>query len=1128
MPQKASAAIAIELVPSSQVTKLLPDTIINLYHRLCKSTISLTSAEEITGFNTLMSALNTFCDPEKVLQIDSDIAACWDIFTHTVLNKSTYEFSNPFKLTTLDKTYKERSTVRGKTHWDYPFTSAILAYAAEAPCMRDDSQQTLARLAFGYITSVALTISTIKLDNRRYEGIKHLNQVMSALITNDACRQLFNKENTAALVKMNVRITQFFAPRHAEQETSIIPDAIENFVSISRELASQLFDTLLIATEGANKKGLSRDYYRITRDEITDELPPKVFNPNNPFRTLIKTSAASLNTLHNEPDGSNAISRLEKPDEKAVKKFIAFNLTRAISYHGSWFEKQEHGLQYFFMRAVDPKTQKSHWLTEQDPLTNPSQHLTQLAHWLKYTLVLSSAMKSLCLLLSMDGQKWIAQGRDASVIQALIKQASSDLAKFKDDMRALGEFLRNRIGIKHENEHGIILRVQTLMETIDTLNKKALTPLLNIKDTYLVTAEYIEDIRHEFFARIVTLMNGSNLGFSLPEEPSEVSISNESYRAISAPQLAIRKRPNPGAFMHIELTTRLSSWMTESFQSKNQTEFLRFWEMLLYVQKDHGLKKGSKLPKLVEFHRSYRHNEKKLIKQLSMNENLKLFLKQTGMSIERYAKDVISKLHKSPQNHEVALHTASNNMETQLKAARKASSTHLLNQLNIPSGILTAWDTKTHTELKKILTTTHGIPEDKTSTILKEVSRLLLQRDESPDSVISEALDALLITTLNRVVHHTDNKENKDYWSNMCRGLMMLGANPLSWMDDVMEGHDLVPEEKSHSFFVAARQSTLILSSLTHRSLFLGENSAHLKEKLDTLLKAVDNFGSRLYSCVGDDTTWWWDIPKVIGFKNYGGARIERATLFWAAIRWLYVSLNEQLLEEGTDKVWSKSSAKALEYIEKSNTFYKTTVPKKSAFYNQGYQTWVSLTAALKDFIEAIDTDALLRRQKTMAIEIQSIAREATHENKRLQEENMGLKTNNTAQKDKISAYQIKEEKRTLRHLEKKLMKILPSISSDMITHGELLPQLNIITEQVTDNLHRDDEDKPDQESIFKNKVLKTRHLLFKLIQENELFNVLKPCCLNSSQSSHPPQGFFSSKRDGESETPTPRQLAGV
>lgn len=110
MPMSDDIAQDLSKKAKSMTTKAMdsitPDFFVNLYHKIAKSRVSLTSEKEITGFKHLIEALSAFCDPSKPLNIQPEIANCWKVFTYTKVTDSTYEFENPFRFIDVNNPYQ--------------------------------------------------------------------------------------------------------------------------------------------------------------------------------------------------------------------------------------------------------------------------------------------------------------------------------------------------------------------------------------------------------------------------------------------------------------------------------------------------------------------------------------------------------------------------------------------------------------------------------------------------------------------------------------------------------------------------------------------------------------------------------------------------------------------------------------------------------------------------------------------------------------------------------------------------------------------------------------------------------------------------------------------------------------
>jgi hypothetical protein len=1052
MPQTNALDIAQDLattagksILSKAADAITPDVIVNLYHKLAKSKISLTNEKEIAGFNGFIDALTSFCDPNQPLNIDPDIAACWRIFTYKKINDYTYQFENPFKFAEINDLYQQRQTVKGRTYWDYPFTSSILGLAASSPALKGNAKQSLVRLVFGYITSIAVVTATFDTESKKYEAIKHLDRVVNALINEKACRRhLFDERNTQVLVQISNRITQFFSVKHAEREAAFIPEAVSNLKRISREIASQLFFILLISTEGNNKKTLTQDYHRLSRGLVNNDIAnPLHFSINNPFATMLKESSKLLNALHDEPNGADILKTLEVPEVVYIHKYLVANLVLALQLEKSWVGKPTHGLLYFFMQKVDLNTQASGWMEETDV---DDQHfsvsqLARIAYWLKFSLTIASVAKDLNLLLSMEGQRWLAKGHDAQIIQQFIIKLQADLGQFKAETSELQKFLRGRLRANCGREHHLFKLVHKLNETSVFLFEKGVQPLLNIEEKYLVIAEYMHDIRRQFFSRIITVLNQSHLGFTFVPEPMQAQLASPFCEPHDLVVFS-KKPPSPGQFLQCELTARLSNWCEEAFNSSTQDAFSAFWRDLLYVEKDSGLNQGKKLPKLRQFHQKYLHDVKKIKAQYHLAQEVSGLLKSPRTSVYQWAENFVTMIYKNALAHDVFLAQKITALSQDIAVSTKKGADHLTAHLHITAPNEMAWNETTYHALLDTLMVKFGLAKQTATHFLVDIARQLLQCHQTPDPELSDALDALLNTALNHLVSYAAHQEKRAYWNDICSGLMMLGANPLTWMDARMAERRLVTEEDSHGFFVASRQATIFLSVITHRARYLGETSLHLTGKFDELLHAIEAFGQRLYSCVSDDASWWWALMRAFGVANQGGARLERASLFWAAIRWLYISLNEQLNQCETE-AWSAQSMYTLQSYASVSKLYTLKVPRADFRYNQGFATWQRLDTAFKDYADAIALVASLRRQKAVAIELDV----KTLEIKAAQALVLSEREQRAESESKLSRLEAHQRTSLQRHLKLSLDKMLKKGDA----HPILSEKLTYLIEEVSE-----------------------------------------------------------------------------
>jgi hypothetical protein len=274
-----------------------------------------------------------------------------------------------------------------------------------------------------------------------------------------------------------------------------------------------------------------------------------------------------------------------------------------------------------------------------------------------------------------------------------------------------------------------------------------------------------------------------------------------------------------------------------------------------------------------------------------------------------------------------------------------------------------AWDPETYKELNTYLVNRLHMPQDDAYYFLREVAARLLQTNiDKPDS-LSRPLDVLLTAILRQL---QEDATSKKYWSTLSRGLMMLGASPLLWMDMVMEQSVKITEESSHGFYVAAEQAFVLISSLYYRASFLGESHFYLQERWEKLFLAMEAFGERLYECVADDESWWWRLASIF-LPNKGGARLERAQLYGAICCFVGHVLNDQLKLANESADWTAVMQETLRKMHEANLQYKQAVPMMKKFYNQGFSSWQRLTEALEAVLMGLDTLALMRRNYALA-----------------------------------------------------------------------------------------------------------------------------------------------------------------
>jgi hypothetical protein len=267
------------------------------------------------------------------------------------------------------------------------------------------------------------------------------------------------------------------------------------------------------------------------------------------------------------------------------------------------------------------------------------------------------------------------------------------------------------------------------------------------------------------------------------------------------------------------------------------------------------------------------------------------------------------------------------------------------------------WNTPRREELQVGLGQLGSFSSESVLEILAQVSACLLQLERANAVTDNVALDAVLMSALSAHSKSEIGTADNFFWANIIRGLLALGANPLTWMNAQTRNDKNISNERT--YYLMAEQAGLILSHLEFRAKHLGESAVFLRDKLDALLEQVKLFAERLYACVdSEDKTqfinWILRMP-------YNRARPERAALFWATLNWIYVFLNEDQLIDPQTKTSLQVLKGAEAFFQNATKMYEEKIGSGSWFVNDGSKSWASLCAAVKDVNEAMITLGALR-----------------------------------------------------------------------------------------------------------------------------------------------------------------------
>ena len=1148
-----------------------------IWHSLVYKDTTLTNKNDIIVFNYLFRELAPFCsDADTNPLLPLRVVDCWQGFRFDELRGNVYLFKSVADLKLLKDSYLSGTPIDGHVCRDFPLTGAVLSTLAAIKSIQVDSKQTIAKVALGYIGSVALQLPDIDCAVQQYDVVTHMKRVTTILIHDEKFRLSFDKPALNALRQLTAHFQNFLSTPHPMRDAEFIPRAVHQFAKHQVELVSQLFKVLLSLSEGGNKAALTADYLKISKGILEDGGKPKSFHEKNPFQDLLKYVATFIPDLHQQYSRELDLIGLELPSPEDVETYLALSLECGVRLRGHRGAHGNDSVLYLLEQKKVENSTEVVWLepTDKKSIQLSAAILIKLANWLRFHIYIADKIVNLKFLLSIDGQRWLAQGEEASFIQRFITKYHELLLQFKKEIDEINHYLNQRVRTNMSAEHGVLKSTGILIGNILTqLLVSGVQPLLNIEDRFMTLARKVPAIRQSFFADAGRFLNSSGYGFQLPEigvsnhasppyspllamedaqqtpilqaaaidsvqdtnDKKKLERKNGVSRKLDAiRELYINYAQEHGYQVDLSgedepiLTTKSGArhearakWIQECLMILNSTDieekvlgrlkkkidrlkttatykehfikrigktgiqiciesvdanlinipptaagalipsreveideemrpvpslsaapinvmlpissqpptmsvpmnkeewadvyssdgeeevnaltetnaeeeptiksavvdeirrwvagyigpnigeverksFLKFWEKLCLI---------TKISSMEKYHRllSSRHQSSEV---MEFYQQVKSGLISDNPDLKRWATAVLTDI--SGLDGEDKLNALIELARSQLIVLQKKVATEKERYFGLHAAPNIAWSLSLYEELGNNIDrlnmnepglTRVRLPDSMDARIfLDSISHRLLQ-DAKSSREENKAFDEYLKEIFS-LYAQASNENEKSFIKKIIQGLFLLGANPLPWMDEQIQvgARIQVSKEASPAYFLAAEQAKFIISHLMHQASHLGDSLADLNSKLNELFSAVEAFADRLHSCVKSDNDLLWRGLSLFGVESPEGARYERAAIYWAALKWIYVILNEELLDKTAVDNESAAVINARDLFSQAKNRYNTAVPEKKKLYNMGTASFEKLTIAVEAVVREINHLGTRRLNRTLAI----------------------------------------------------------------------------------------------------------------------------------------------------------------
>ncbi|MCX7115100.1 MAG: hypothetical protein NTW08_04260 [Gammaproteobacteria bacterium] len=968
------------------LTAVLPDGAYRLLHWCFYSELSLTNPAQIEQFNALLQELEPFSGPNAAEHLPRAIAACWRSFSFDKIRESVYQFKSVINLKEMNQQYAQMALVNGQAYRDFPLTLAVLSTLSTAKSLQGDSKQNIAKIVLSYVALVALELSTLATASEQYEAVEHLKKVVDILVQREKYRAFFDKQALDVLKELSSVFQRFLSTPHPIRDAEFIPRAVEKFVLYQVQLVSQLFKALLILTEGGNKPKLTFDYTLIAKGQLNAKHPEITFHPMNPFQELLKYAATFIPDLHVNALRHLKVRALRLPEIDKINTYLEHGIKCGYQIGGARLIHGEDPLLYLLEQKMDASKNVC-WSTAADEAVRKeaAHHLFRLADWLRFHLYIADKMVNMKFLLSTEGQRWLASG-EARFVQLLINRNYELLKLFQEERHQFRDYLSARIRTKVGLEHNILsLLGQGSDHLVNQLIERGVQPLLNIEERFTQLAPNIDAVRVSFFSDMSHFLNDSGYAFQLPSfnrevrtEPSRQPDCDARPRDLSHPskggepstrlcsaKLVMDDRSRGDNLLAQQLKRWVTPYLGTPGDGKKRDAFLAFWRPLCFIDR-------AGLVKMQDYQAQILHETHKILHTKAFYEHIQQQLHSPHLDFVTWATEAMVTLAGSniAQSYKQSMHWIENevkSLDASLITLQNRARAFKLKRLNLTASSRLVWSDDVYKKLESfILKLGQGKQQPLiVETTLDLISHQLLQDEKS--MLGQYALDAYLTEILSHYAQCVDASE-RTFCEDILRGLLALGANPLPWMDKQMQVQTNIEAAQGRGYFIAAQEVRLILSHFEYRATYLGDSVVYLKEKLDAVFTTTIAFAERLYGCVEDDASWWWRLAMFFGVRDTGGARLERAEIYWAVLKWIYIILNEELAGPECDTE-SQAYLEVMAQLETAKQHYLQAAPETHRLYNQGTQSWLALNHALTDLSDELRRLRSERHTYLMAME---------------------------------------------------------------------------------------------------------------------------------------------------------------
>jgi hypothetical protein len=280
------------------------------------------------------------------------------------------------------------------------------------------------------------------------------------------------------------------------------------------------------------------------------------------------------------------------------------------------------------------------------------------------------------------------------------------------------------------------------------------------------------------------------------------------------------------------------------------------------------------------------------------------------------------------------------------------------------------WSAKKRKEMKNAFFTFSGELRDvsnltivcKSSDFFSQIAARLLELDLEIDRNLENAFGEILKNALENYTNISKDPEMLPYWRINVRAMLMLGASPISWIDEQiiprrLNSKEIIPSVLQASLLVA-HLARITMAHLQAHSTHYGEALSLFRASLDNFIRATHVFAVALYNTC-ENPNWVFSLLSLVHLRNIPlEARNIRVKLFWSTMQLCHLLLNNIDTDNATN------SAKIMLAINNFETFkneYNLTVTKSYWLSNTGFREFNQLLADFNKVIKNVKTLNKLR-----------------------------------------------------------------------------------------------------------------------------------------------------------------------